>query len=255
MGVTAADFDLDGDDDIFLSHLIGEHNTLLVNDGTGSFDDRTEDFTPAAASWTHTGFGTRWTDFDGDGLLDLFVANGGVKIVEQMAFDPYPYGNPNLLMLNLGPPAFAYAGASERGGEAFGLVETSRGAAFGDVDNDGDTDVLVANSNGPLRLLRNEVGQRRAWLGLRLVGTSSNRSAIGAVVRLTGRDGRTQMRRVHADGSYCSANDLVIRFGLGDDRGDQAVAVTWPSGLAETFSALPAGRVTVLEEGTGETPP
>jgi hypothetical protein len=158
-------------------------------------------------------------------------------------------------MLNLGPPGFGYVGASELGGEAFSLVETSRGAAVGDVDNDGDGDVLVANSNGPLRLLRNEVGHRRAWLGLRLVGTSSNRCAIGAVVRLAGRDGRTLMRRVHADGSYCSANDLGIRFGLGDDRSDQAVTVTWPGGLTETFSGLPAGRVTVLEEGTGETPP
>ncbi|MHC4219104.1 MAG: CRTAC1 family protein [Planctomycetota bacterium] len=255
MGVSAADFDHDGDEDIFLSHLIGEHNTLLVNDGRGSFDDRTEDFELATASWTYTGFGTAWNDFDGDGFLDLFVANGGVKIVEEIAFDPDPYGNPNLLMVNVGPPRFAYGGAGQRGGSAVGLVETSRGAAFGDIDNDGDLDVLVANANGPLRLLRNEIGHRRGWLALRLVGTDSNRSAIGALVRIAGAGEGTRMRRVHADGSYCSANDLRVVFGLGDDHGDQDVIVTWPSGLTETYRGLPAGRLSELREGSGEAMP
>jgi hypothetical protein len=255
MGVCAADFDLDGDEDIFLSHLIGEHNTLLVNDGLGQFDDRTEDFELAAPSWTYTGFGVAWSDFDGDGYLDLFVANGGVKIVEQVAFDAYPYGNPNLLMVNGGPPRFAYAEATGRGGPVLSLVETSRGAAGGDVDNDGDVDVLVSTSNGPLRLLRNEVGSARSWLALRLVGSESNRSAIGAVVRLARPDGTTVMRRVHADGSYCSAGDLRVFFGLGDDRGAQTVTVTWPSGRVERFAGLPAGRFAELREGTGEVPP
>ncbi|MCZ6544069.1 MAG: CRTAC1 family protein [Planctomycetota bacterium] len=255
MGVSAADFDLDGDLDIFLSHLHAEHNTLLVNDGHGYFDDRTEDFALAAMSWPYTGFGTQWADFNGDGYLDLFVANGAVKIVEEIADDPYPYGNPNQLILNLGPPSFAFTEISELGGTVVQLRETSRGAAFGDIDNDGDIDIIISNSNGPLRLLRNEVGHRRSWLALRLVGAASNRSAIGAEVRLIRARRPELVRRVHSDGSYCSANDLRVYFGLGDDINSQTVAVTWPGGLEETFSDLTVRQHHQLHEGSGEAPP
>ncbi len=251
MGVSASDFDRDGDEDIFLSHLQAETNTLLVNDGVGRFDDRTEDFSLAALSRSFTGFGTEWADLDGDGDLDLFVANGAVKIVEQRAADPYPYGNPNLLLRNTGEPAFVFEDAAALGGPALAVVETSRGAAFGDLDNDGDIDILVSNSNGPLRLLRNEVGHHHAWLALRLVGTASNRSAIGAVVTLRRPGRRPPRRRVHADGSYLSVNDLRVYFGLGNDRRPQTVIVAWPSGRVERFDDLPVGRQHELREGKG----
>ena len=255
MGVTAGDFDLDGDEDIFLSHLVAETNTLLVNDGTGHFQDRTDQFLLGALSRPYTGFGTAWADLDGDGDLDLFVANGAVKIVETLAADPYPYGNPNLLIRNEGPGAPGFADASALAGSAVARVETSRGAAFGDVDNDGDIDILVLNSNGPLQLLRNEVGHRHSWLSMRLVGVASNRSAIGALVRLE-RPGRLPLlRRVHADGSYLSASDLRVYFGLGDDRSAQTVIVSWPSGLTETFSNLPVEQLSELREGTGRGEP
>ncbi len=252
MGVTAGDFDLDGDEDIFIAHLAGEHNTLFVNDGKGLFEDRTEEFNLAAMGMKRTGFGTEWADLDGDGFLDLFVANGGVTIVPEVANDPYPYGQADTLIRNLGPPVFRFADISARGGPAVARAETGRGAAFGDVDNDGDVDFLVSNSNGPLRLLRNEVGNRRPWLGLRLTGSRSNRSAIGALVRLRRRGGSDLLRRVHADGSYCSANDLRVHFGLGDERGPHEVVVEWPSGLRETFRGLGSSALHVLAEGTGE---
>jgi hypothetical protein len=249
MGVSAADFDADGDQDIFLAHLVGEHNTLLVNDGTGLFRDRSEEFGLAASSWPLTGFGTEWSDLDNDGDLDLFVANGGVKIVEELAGEPYPYGNPNKLFVNTGPPRFAYRDASN--GPHFELRETSRGSAFGDVDNDGDVDIVVAQSNGPLRLLLNDGAADRAWVELRLVGSESNRSAIGAEVTIL-RPGL--VRRVHADGSYLSANDLRVHVGLGDDEAPQSVRVRWPLGRTEEFGPLEPRRLHVLVEGRGRAP-
>jgi hypothetical protein len=251
MGVTAGDFDVDGDEDIFIAHLSGEHNTLYVNDGTGVFEDRTEEFNLASMGMNRTGFGTEWADFDGDGSLDLFVANGGVTIVPEVAADPWPYGQPDLLIRNLGPPAFRFAEVTSRGGGAMALAETGRGAAFGDVDNDGDVDILVSNANGPLRLLRNDAGGRHGWLGLRLTGTSSNRGAVGALVRLRRRGGPDLLRRVHADGSYCSAGDLRVWFGLGEERGPHEVLVEWPTGRRETFGGLASSALHDLEEGDG----
>ena len=185
-------------------------------------------------------------DFDGDTDLDLFLANGAVKIAEEYAHLDYPYPFPNQLILNSGPPHFAFRDASQEGGSDVTKPEVSRGAAFGDIDNDGDIDILISNSNGPLRLLRNDRGNRQnAWLTLKLVGSSSNRGALGAEVRLA-----TQLRRVRTDGSYCSANDPRVHFGLGDDHGAQSVTVTWPSGLVERFDDLQAGRETTLTEGS-----
>ncbi|MHC4908541.1 MAG: CRTAC1 family protein [Planctomycetota bacterium] len=246
MGVTAGDVDLDGDEDLFLTHLLGETNTLLVNDGTGLFIDRTVDAGIATDSRPLTGFGTRWADLDNDGLLDLFCANGAVKIEADQQGNAFPYGNPNRVLRNGGPPAFrlepiANAGAIVR------RVETSRGAAFGDVDNDGDVDVLVTTSNGPARLLVNQVGAQRAWIGFDLVPAAT---AVGALVRVEGTD---IMRRVQTGGSYCSANDRRLTIGLGDHAGPVAITVTWPGDdTPQRFTGLALREYHVIVAGRAE---
>lgn len=251
MGVSAGDFDLDGDNDVILAHLFGEHNTLLANDGSGYFDDQTNRMLLAAMSLPYTAFGVEWFDVDNDGYLDLFFANGAVKIAEEHAHLDYPYPFPNQLVRNLGPPSFEFADVTDRAGADVSRLLVSRGAAFGDVDNDGDVDILVSNSNGPLQLLRNDVGHKQSWLMLELVGKKSNRMAIGATVTLERGSKPAIVRRVHTDGSYCSANDPRVHFGLEGDRGQQSVIVDWVGGGIERFEELNAGELIRLVEGSG----
>ncbi|CAN5214010.1 hypothetical protein BH24PSE2_BH24PSE2_02530 [soil metagenome] len=251
MGLDAQDFDGDGDLDMFMTHLTRETNTLYVNDGQGSFDDRTVVHGLAKPSLPFTGFGTAWIDYDNDGLLDLFAVNGAVTHIEsQVAEDAvYPLKQANQLFHNAGDGR--YVDVSAQAGRAFEVEEVGRGAAFGDVDNDGDTDVLVNNNSGPVRLLINEAGARKAWLGLRLTDKSGRRAAIGARAALV-RDGSLQQwRRVRTDGSYASASDPRILFGLGETRKPQSVRVVWPDGSIEEWPSLATGRYHTLKQGTG----
>jgi hypothetical protein len=250
MGVDSGDFDEDGDDDLFMTHIMEETNTLYVNDGTGLFEDRTSAAGLATISLGKTGFGTGWFDFDNDGWLDLLVLNGAVRALAERVRtgDPYPLGQPNHLLRNTGNGKFE--AASERAGESFPLIEVSRGAAFGDVDNDGDTDVLVANNNGPARLLVNQIGNQNHWIGLRLVVKDGSRDAIGAKVQVILPDGTTRWRRVRADGSFCSSRDPRVLLGLGAATKIKEIRVLWPNGRREIWSDLPTDRYTALREGT-----
>jgi hypothetical protein len=249
MGIDAGDFDNDGDDDLFTTNLAGETNTLYVNDGSGLFEDRTTRSGLALPGLPFTGFGDGWFDFDNDGWLDLLVANGAVRIREgdARATDPFPLHERNQLFRNLGNGRFE--DVSARAGAVFRLSEVSRGAAFGDIDNDGDVDVLVANNNGPARLLINAVGQRDQWIGLRLGGRSE-----GARVGVFRREGPPLWRRARADGSYASANDPRVLVGLGDRQGATVprVRVVWPDGRTEEWTDVPVGRWITLDEGSGQ---
>ena len=236
MGVDAADFDGDGDLDLFMTHLTRESHTLYVNDGQGLFQDRSTQSGLATASWQATGFGTAWFDVDNDGWLDIFTANGSVYIDFDLARqnDPYPLHQRNQLFRNLGDGTFAEL----TGGDALALSEVSRGALFGDLDNDGDTDIVVTNNSGPARLLRNDIDQRHHWLGLRLVGSRGNPSALGAWVVVRRPQQAPLWRRVRSDGSFAAANDPRVLVGLGTTTAVESVEVIWPDGRRQTFRDL-----------------
>ena len=253
MGVDAADCDGDGDEDLFMTHLVGETNTLYLNDGRAFFRDRSSRSGLAASSLEHTGFGTAFLDVDNDGDLDLFVVNGAVKAIRALreAGDPYPLHEPNQVFLNDGTCTFEELRAETE--PALQLSEVSRGAAFGDIDGDGDTDVVIVNSNGRARLLLNERGQDASWIGFRPLRRGGT-IAVGA--RLTVEAGaRSFMRRSRIAGSYASSNDPRVLVGLSSHEGPSDVVVSWPGGSRERFSGLGPRAYHDLVEGTGETLP
>jgi len=236
MGVDAGDFDGNGTDDIFITHLMDETNTLYLNLGEGLFEDRTREAGLGMPGRRFTGFGTFFFDYDNDGWLDLFVANGAVQLK--------PLGQPDQLFHNTGKGSFVEIVDEPE----FSLLEVGRGAAFGDVDNDGDTDFLVTNNNGPARLFLNQVGNRNHWLGLRLVG-KAGRDMLGAQVEIVVDDKRILRRRVRADGSYLSGNDPRVLAGLGGATRVKAVRVRWPGGASEEWKDVKVNQYTILKEG------
>ncbi|HVS63544.1 MAG TPA: CRTAC1 family protein [Thermoanaerobaculia bacterium] len=251
MGVDAGDYDGDGDLDLFMTHLISETNTLYRNEGDGSFVDATVGSGLGGPSRLHTGFGTVWIDVENDGWLDLFVANGAVKKIEALARagDPFPLHERNQLFRNLDGRGFVEVPGAEAG-PAFGWSEVSRGVAAGDLDNDGDLDLVVANNLGPARLLINQVGSRSRWLGLELHPASPARQAPGAKVELLFEEG-SLLRRVRIDGSYVSAGDPRLLFGLAGGRAPHGVRVTWADGGVEEWEAPEPGGYTTLIRGSG----
>jgi hypothetical protein len=260
MGIDAGDFDADGDEDVFITELIGQGSTLYVNDGTGMFEEQSARTGIRQASLPYTGFGTAWVDFDNDGWLDLLAVNGDVnQNASSLArpSDPFPLAQRNQLFRNTGG---RFEDVTAQAGKVFELVETSRGAAFGDIDNDGDTDVLVTNGAGPVRLLINNIGNRRRWIGLRLVGRDARRDMVGsrvAVVRSGGPErpalqANVLWRRARTDGSYASASDPRVLIGLGDSADAPRVRVTWPSGETEEWASIATDRYTTLRQGEGK---
>ena len=244
MGVTVGDFDNDGDEDLFMTHLARETNTLYRNDGKGNFHDVTSEHRLASASFPFTGFGVEWTDYDNDGALDLFVANGAVTLIEALRGSPYPFHQKNQLLRN--DDGHRFRDVTPKAGPALELSEVSRGAGFGDID------VVVSNNNGPVRFLRNEASSRLHWLEVRLEGTTSNREGIGARVGVLRENKEPLSRRAHRDGSYLSANDVRVHFWLGQETSLEAVTVEWPGASGEIWHGIRPGAVITLRQGSGQ---
>ncbi len=258
MGVAAGDFDSDGDEDLFMTHLMSETNTLYVNDGSGLFEDRTLETGLAASSLPFTSFGTAWFDVDNDGWQDLAIVNGSVKILESLARggNRFPLNQTNQLYLNVGGRRFEDATA--RAGAAFEVAAVSRGAAVGDLDNDGDADLVIFDNNAPPQLLRNELGHKASWLGLRLIGGKGGRDMLGARVEVLRTGAKALWGRASMDGSYCSSNDPRVLLGLGQPAVSEksvvsAVRVYWPDGKVETWNKPATGSYTTLRQGSAPT--
>ena len=255
MGVDAGDYDGDGDLDLFVTKLISEGSTLWRNESSGSFADITTGSGLGGPSRLHTGFGAAWIDIENDGWLDLFVANGAVKKIESLARqgDPFPLHERDQLFRSVavgGARSFVEVMAEEAG-DALALSEVSRGAIVGDVDSDGDLDLVVTNNLGPVRLLINHGADGAPWLGVELRERAPRRDAPGASIKLALDDGDTLLRRVRIDGSYACSNDPRVLFGLAGRGQPKTVRVTWADGEVEEWDAPATGRYTELQRGGG----
>lgn len=234
MGTDAADVDDDGNPDIVTTALSNEMFAYFRNLGDGTFEydtnvSRLGRFTRLLAGW-----GMRIFDYDNDGHRDLFFANSHVMDnIEKM--QPHLEYLQRLLLLRQVNSAFV--DVSQQSGSVFNEKWASRGAAFGDLDNDGDIDVVVATCGGPAYVLKNDGGNRNGWIALNLHGTRSNRDAIGASVKLTAASGRVQYGMVTTTASYQSAQDKRLYFGLGQETGVRRIDIAWPSGKKQTIDA------------------
>jgi hypothetical protein len=251
MGVAAGDFDNDGDEDILKTNLTHEGCNLYVNDGRGNFEDASAEFALFQPTFPFTGFGTEWFDYDNDGRLDVFIANGAVNRIASLRGNSYPFGQINQLFRNEGDGK-KFRDMTEVAGTPFALSEVSRGAAFGDIDNNGAIDIVVANNNGPVRLLLNQTKSvnRNHWLLVHLEALHGNRYGIGAKVEVRQR-GRKLTRRAHTDSSYLSANDVRVHFGLGEDARIETLIVYWPEGRVEAWEQIQADQIVTIRQGTG----
>jgi hypothetical protein len=251
MGVDAGDVDGDLDLDLWVTNLAGEGAALYLNQGAGLFSEEAAASGLAAPTRPLTGFGTRLVDYDNDGWLDIAVSNGAVHLSDPapVTADPRPLAQPRLLLRNLGRGRFA--DVTRVAGEALVATHVGRGVAAGDVDGDGDVDLLFVDERGPARLLLNRLGGNVPWLGLRLATADGRRDALAARAVLRRRGAPPLLRHAHSDGSYASASDPRVLFGLAGGDDVTGIDVRWPDGAAESFDPPPLRRYTTLRQGTG----
>ncbi len=246
MGVDFGDYDNDGRLDLIVTNFQGQTNTLYHNEGHGLFSEVSYASKIGTMSLPYLAWGVSFCDYDNDGYQDLFVANGHLDENVQ-AFNPTGfYQQPNLLFRNNRDGTFDEVGVNS--GFGIRLEKVSRGFAYSDYDNDGDLDLLVTNLRGSPDLLENRGGQN-TWLTLKLVGTRSNRDAIGARVKVT-TGNLIQIREVRSGSSYLSQNDMRLHFGLGKHRRIDSIEFRWPSGLQERLEEVEVNQALTLVEGS-----
>ncbi len=246
MGVTVGDYDNNGFPDIFKTHFADDLPILYKNSGKDFFDDASR-----LAGFDHTRYvqwGTGFADFDNDGWEDILTVTGNVYPEVEKFFKEYPHRSPRLLYQNLHNGRFK--DVSAMGGTGITEPRSSRGCAFGDFDNDGDVDVLVMNMNEPPLLLRNDLKSANNWLTIKLIGTKSNRSAIGSRVVIKNGE-RIQSQEVTAQTSYYSHNDFRLHFGLGAEKQADTIEIRWASGAVETVKNVAGNRFVTVKEGSG----
>jgi enediyne biosynthesis protein E4 len=246
MGIGVGDFDLDGHLDIFKTHFAEDTSGLYHNDGTGNFEDVTRK-AKIGVETHYICWGAGMVDLDNDGLPDLFMTAGSVYPQIEKTLPQYAKNNPRVVFRNLGNGTFEEL--IEEAGPGIAAPHCSRGCAFGDFDNDGDMDILVINLNEPPSLLRNDIRGDHHWLKIKLVGTKSNRSAIGARV-VVHYAGKKQAQAVMSQSSFYSSNDPRLHFGLGTAT-TADVEVFWPSGIHQSFKVMPANQLAVIKEEGG----
>jgi hypothetical protein len=248
MGIAVGDYNLDGRLDIFKTHFSDDTAALYRNDGDANFIDATI----AAGIGVETRYicwGAGFADLDNNGWPDIAVVTGSVYPEVESAFAEYPLKTPRFIFRNLGNGKFEEV--IEEAGPGIAAAHCSRGCAFGDFDNDGDVDIVIVNLNEPPSLLRNDLPAGTNWLKVFLVGTKSNRSAIGSRVLLR-YGGKTQAQAVMAQSSFYSVNDRRLHFGLGADTHAE-IEIHWTNGLVEHYAAVGANQLVTATEGHGIT--
>jgi hypothetical protein len=246
MGVGPGDFDLDGHIDVVKTHFVNQATGLYRNNGKGEFDD----FTlrgGLGGERRFSSWGTGLVDLDNDGYPDIFIVAGTVAPELEKVYNKYPARNPRLIFRNQGNGSFVELG--DEAGPAIASRHVSRGCAFGDFDNDGDLDILIMNRNEPPTLLRNDAPSGNHWLKVRLEGTKSNRSAIGARV-IVRYGGKVQAQCVASQSSFLSSNDPRLHFGLGAAT-TADVEIHWATGVTETHPGITADQLVTIREGQG----
>src|SRR5215468_4881369 len=246
MCVSHGDYDNDGNLDLYVSDFQAAPDRVFRNDGKGFYDEVSDAVGIAGPTRSALSFGGGFFDYDNDGWLDIFIANGHVYPEVELAEPKVKYKQINQLFHNDGKGKFIET--TRTAGNGFATPYAARGAAFADFDNDGNVDIVVANNNDPPLLLRNSGGGGNHFINFKLVGAKSNRDATGALIRLRA-GGLNQVREISAGGSYFSHSDLRAHFGLGSAASVESVEVVWPNGLRQVFRDIAADRFYVMEEG------